>query len=40
MNTNDNYDDIKWMLVDSIKYAAYATIIYAVGLGTYWMFVA
>ena len=40
MNTNDNYDDIKWMLVDLIKYAAYATIIYAVGLGTYWMFVA
>jgi hypothetical protein len=37
MNQDDN---IKWMLVDSMKYSAYAAIVYAIGLGAYWLFVA
>ena len=30
----------KYMVVDALKYAAYAAIVYAVGLGAYWLFVA
>jgi hypothetical protein len=37
---DDMNDNVKWMLVDSMKYAAYAAIVYAIGLGAYWLFVA
>jgi hypothetical protein len=33
-------DYLKWMLLDSMKYAVYAAIVYAGLLGAYWMFVA
>lgn len=31
-------DDYKWMLLDSMKYAAYGAIVYAVGVGAYWLY--
>ena len=37
---DDMNDNIKWMLVDSMKYAVYAAIVYAGLLGAYWLFVA
>jgi hypothetical protein len=33
-------DYLKWMLLDSMKYAVYAVIVYAGLLGAYWLFVA
>ena len=33
-------DYLKWMLLDSMKYAVYAAIVFAVGIGAYWLFVA
>ena len=36
----DEYEFGKFMVVDALKYAAYAALVYAVGLGAYWMFVA
>jgi hypothetical protein len=35
MNTDDN---IKWMLLDSMKSVAYAVIVYAGLLGAYWLY--
>jgi hypothetical protein len=29
---------LKWMLLDSMKYAAYAAIVFSVGIGSYWLY--
>ena len=36
---NDDFEYGKYMVVDALKYAAYAAIVYAVCLGAYWLFI-